>query len=131
MASWTNAVFGFQNRVNGHPVNDGVDTDDDDVDRIVHHVRIVGKPTSELHRELDMKIKIVVYKDLWIASSRYQWLETSCQTWRHLNLPSVWPDVVIKAAQFLQPLPNLATAVFLKSYVSNIPQGRQLIGILL
>jgi hypothetical protein len=58
----------LQNRVNGHPVVDGDESDNDDVDRIVHHVRIVGKPAvpssmPELDRQLDMKVKIVVFKD--------------------------------------------------------------------
>ena len=67
----------FQNRVNGgiSSSSDVVGDDfsdvanDDSAAKIVHHVRIVGKPiglptpSSELHRELDMKVKIVVFKD--------------------------------------------------------------------
>ena len=55
--------------MNGNSNSDGSDVSSDvSDDKIIHHVRILGKPLgvaslTEQHRELDMKVKIVVLKD--------------------------------------------------------------------
>ena len=55
--------------MNGNSNGDGSDVSSDvSDDKIIHHVRILGKPLgvaslTEQHRELDMKVKIVVLKD--------------------------------------------------------------------